>query len=70
MFIMWAVIIGLVIFGYFSFRGTQNRSLESTMELGLVISGIAVSIYYGLNPLFQIAAIILAIMLLLRKGFA
>ena len=69
MFIMWAVIAGLVISGYFFARGTQSRSLENTMQLGMLIAALTGTIYFQCSPVFQIAIIIMAVMLFVQKGF-
>lgn len=61
--------IGVAIFIFYLYRGGQNRSLEATMELGLIITLLAGSLLYGMNPLIQAGVLVAGIMMLLRKGF-
>lgn len=61
--------LGFAIFVFYLYRGGQNRSLEMTMELGLIITLLAASLLYGVNPLVQAAVFVAGIIVLLRKGF-
>ncbi|MGH6634813.1 MAG: hypothetical protein ACRED0_01310 [Gammaproteobacteria bacterium] len=61
--------IGLSIFIFYLYRGGQNRSLEATMELGLIITLLAGSLLYAMNPLIHVAIFVAGIITLLRKGF-
>jgi hypothetical protein len=61
--------IGVAVFIFYLYRGGQNRSLEATMELGLIITLLAGSLLYGMDPLIQVAVFVAGIMLLVRKGF-
>ncbi|MGH8607039.1 MAG: hypothetical protein ACREX9_06360 [Gammaproteobacteria bacterium] len=61
--------IGIAIFVFYLYRGGQNRSLEATMELGLIVTLLAASLLYAMNPLIQVAVFVAGIMTLLRKGF-
>ncbi|MGH8594873.1 MAG: hypothetical protein ACREV3_13800 [Gammaproteobacteria bacterium] len=61
--------IGIAIFIFYLYRSGQNRSLEATMELGLIVTLLAASLLYAMNPLIQVAVFVAGIMTLLRKGF-
>lgn len=61
--------IGIAIFIFYLYRAGQNRSLEATMELGLIVTLLAGSLLYAMNPLVQMAVFVAGIMTLLRKGF-
>ncbi len=61
--------IGIAIFIFYLYRGGQNRSLEATMELGLIVTLLAGSLLYAMNPLIQVGVFVAGIMMLLRKGF-
>lgn len=64
------ILIGLAIFLYYLSHSGQDRSLQITMELGLAIALLATSINYSFSPVFQVALLILIVMLFLQKGWA
>jgi hypothetical protein len=63
------IAIGLVIFLFYMVKGGQDKSLEITMQLGLAIALLALTIDLSFNPVLQVSIVIMAVLLLLQKGF-
>jgi hypothetical protein len=63
------IAIGLVIFLFYMVKGGQDKSLEITMQLGLAIALLALTIDLSFNPVLQVSIAIMTVLLLLQKGF-
>ena len=63
------IAIGLAIFLFYMVKGGQDKSLEITMQLGLAIALLALTIDLSFNPVLQVSIAIMTVLLLLQKGF-
>jgi hypothetical protein len=63
------IAIGLAIFLFYMVKGGQDKSLEITMQLGLAIALLALTIDLSFNPVLQVSIVIMTVLLLLQKGF-